>query len=221
MMRYVVLKYRTRYVAIAAVGDDSLLAQALGDDNYDFPLSTSGTGMEPSMILERLEHQDDSYVSFRTTSGSYVSADHDWTGEDDGVRWLGVGEAGGLFLRRREQPGQQETFREIWFQDHVALQTYKGLFVTAEGGGKGAPLSINRSEIGEWQLFDYEVPPTELLPKEPTVADRLKGGVDEAERHVHIPGAPEARTTVAEGKNARINLPGALRDKLFRPPGGH
>lgn len=243
-MRYVVLAYRDRVIEPKLLGREGKSAlQHLGDffedlvtvdqpqasaEDYHFPMCSSGTGISRHSVLERIE-LGDGRVSLRHTrpwpSGmyAYLSADHEWLGFDPGVKRLGRGRtAGGVFMKAVESPGEAEVFREIWFgADHnFALETHRELFVTAEGGGNGSPLSINRDEIGEWQLFHYRDPPEEFLPKvapEPTVEEQAIGTVKEAQTTVSgIPANPRGTVQDAETEMQR---PAGLRDAIFRRRG--
>jgi hypothetical protein len=232
-MRYVVLSYRDRVVEPTVrfrgpewetpVATGVTVDQALErTDEFLLVLGSSGTGISRHSVLERIEIGD-GRVSLRyarpTPGGTYayVSADHEWVGPDPNVRRLGVAVAGRVFMKPMEAPGEAEVFLEIPFgADHTfALETYKELFVTAEGGGKGAPLTINRNEIGEWQLFHYLAPPEGFLPKvAPTVGEQAIGSVKEAQTEVS--GIPANPLGTVQGAETEMQRPAGLRDAIFR-----
>lgn len=239
-MRYVVLAYRDRVIEPKVVGRDAKSAlEHLGDffedlvtvdqpeattDDRRLPMCSSGTGIGRHSVLERIE-LGDGQVSLRyarpTPTGkyAYLSADHEWLGFDPGVHRLGVGTAGGVFMRAVESPGETEVFREIrsGADETFALRTHRELFVTAEGDGNGSPLSINRDEIGKWQLFHYRVPPEEFLPEvapEPTAKERAIGSVKEAQTAVS--GSPANPRGTVQGAQTEMQRPAGLRDAIFR-----
>lgn len=105
----------------------------------------------------------------------------------------------GAFLRGRADgfvewgaEGPESRWTEVWWpNDQISLRSSSGRFLCAERGG-GDRLVADRPEAAAWERFYYEVPPPELLPKEPpasrsnTLGKRRRrnpvaGPVDEAD----------------------------------------
>ena len=174
-------------------------------------LCSSGTGIGTRNIFERVQF-DDGRVAFRTLLENSNFGLHEYVQADLG--------SGALWVLPMETPGDWETFREIELGDHIALETWHGTFVTAEGDGDGSPLAIDRDEIGEWQRFMYLVPPQELLPAaepEPPIADRVTGGVEDA--RTHVSGTHTNPVGGVQGAQTQVQRPRSLRERLLRPFG--
>jgi hypothetical protein len=175
-------------------------------------LRSSGTGIGRSNIFERVE-LGDGRVALRSLLENPDYGLHEYVQADHSV--------GVLWMLPMQAPGEWETFREIELgEHHIALETWQGRFVTAEGDGNGSPLVIDRDKIGAWQRFQYLVPPQELLPAaepEPSVAEQVVGALDQAQTHVS--GIPADPLGTVQGAQTELQRPRGLRDKLFRPFG--
>ena len=217
-MRYVVFAYGSRIIEPA---HNFTI-------NSPYPvLGPWGTGMGRGNIFERIELAEENRVAFRTIipindSGklAYVHADHSQRSDDSEDVGVPGRAAGALFLRDTDDPGDSGTFLEIWSDHRIALGTSEGMFVTAEGDGKQHRLTTNRDTIGEWQWFNYMVPPVELLPEEPaepTIGEQATVTVDRAQTAVS--GIPDSPVGTVQDAQIEMQRPAGLRDKLFRRPG--
>ena len=227
-MRYVAFGYKDRIVEVkrgpipGSTYDSSGLKMFPGTS-----LWSSGTGIGRGNVFERIELGDDR-VAFKTIVPNpdtgqyeYIQADHDAVvvgAENLGVAGMPTGL---LRVLPMDSPGDWETFREIWLDEtYVALETWRQLFVTAEGDGDGSALTINRDVIGEWQRFFYLVPPEGLLPAEeprPTIAEQATGTVDQA--RTEVSGVPDSPVGTVQDAQKEMQRPAGLRDKIFRRPG--
>lgn len=183
-MEYIVLSYKNRIIHPVDVDRlnepsnvleefiDALDMRPFQEAGTNIRLHTTGTGIGRSNIFQRIELGDD-FVRFKALSwmkpgvpGPYVEAH---TGDR---HWF---PQGALLLRWSDNPGDSQTFREIWLDDtHVALETFNGRYVTAENNGTVAELVIDRDVIGEWQQFHYAVPPEGLLPQPSPAVEKPK-----------------------------------------------
>jgi hypothetical protein len=200
-MRYIALTYKDKWI----VAGTSLYGQV--------QLLTVGTGLRD--IYERVELGDDR-VALRLVSqgapaavGSLVTAIGPSQQGHPGMLTLAAGEI-----------GEPQTFQEVWLPDDtIALRTHLGTYVCAENDGAAGPIVTNRTALGEWERFNYVVPPQELLPREEPPATHAVGSVTEAQTHAsHASSVAQSVEGVAT--HTDVGAGRRLRDQIFRPPGG-
>jgi hypothetical protein len=117
-------------------------------------LAAVGQGVGPDTVFKRQvlpqTHAGSTTVAFMTHDGHYLEA---FPGNNS-------------IAATATKVGREQAFEETWLpDDRIALRTYWDAFVTAEGGG-GEAIVTNRTAVGEWEKFYYEVIPVGLLPNE-------------------------------------------------------
>lgn len=163
---------------------DSLDMAPFEEAGTDIRLHLSATGIGRVNIFERIEVGEDEVLfrliprsggRYATRGGIFLEAH---SGSDSFPQ-------GALLLRRYAEPGPDQVFREIWLREGgVALETPFGTFVTAENDGKVSEIVVDRDVIGDWQRFEYQVPPEGLLPppapveRAESIEDKLRDSLE-------------------------------------------
>ena len=143
------------YVAMTIGGHYlQLAAPVKGADPVHWVLAAIGQGVGRDTVFKRhvlpQTHAGSTTVAFMSHSGHYLEAR---PGDD----YVGASAT---------QIGPAQTFEETWLpDDRIALRTSKETFLTADGGG-GEAVVTDRTAVGEWEKFYYEVVPVGLLPVE-------------------------------------------------------